>query len=573
MLESATAANLGLAGRFAVEEKLTLPRQQSAMIPLLKLPVEAERVSIYNESVQARHPLLGLRFKNPAAQALMQGPVTVFEGGEYAGDSRILDMQPGEERLLSYAVDLATEVEKTTRQEPGPKLLARVVNNTLEVQYTMRETATYLVRNRSGQDRRLIVEHPLRSDWKLVEPEKPAERSRDVYRFVVEVRAGETVKFEVAEEQPRRDPFQVTVTPTRTGFGTPLGIDVWVEGRPVTEETLGLELVRNELHVSHHDRRRDHYFVRNRNDEARTVVLEHVFPEGRRFVEADRGPVMITTRFRRFELQIPAGKTAEVKVSHEAELPVSLALAPTLGGSKAPEGTPNFLPPPELLESLGFAAWVTRQAEPPRLTGATIEKGEVRVARVAKETITYHLENRAETNRTFVLDHRVRDGWRIVGDHKPAFGSAPRYRFEVKAGPKETARHEAAEEFRTTQAVALAKFDDETLKELTDSGVVSPAVKEALRKGVGMSRQLAQTQEALRRLEGRRTQVLEEQTRLRANLEKLPPDTPLYKRYLQKLDEEETALEQVRAQIAEQTRTEERQRRELEVFVDGLTVK
>ena len=38
-------------------------------------------------------------FKNTSGLHLMQGPITVFEGSNYAGDARILDLQPNEERL------------------------------------------------------------------------------------------------------------------------------------------------------------------------------------------------------------------------------------------------------------------------------------------------------------------------------------------------------------------------------------------------------------------------------------------------------------------------------------------
>ena len=34
----------------------------------------------------------------------------MFEGSVYAGDTRVLDLQPNEERLVSYAIDLGTEV-------------------------------------------------------------------------------------------------------------------------------------------------------------------------------------------------------------------------------------------------------------------------------------------------------------------------------------------------------------------------------------------------------------------------------------------------------------------------------
>ena len=36
----------------------------------------------------------------------------------------------------------------------------------------------------------LLIEHPYRQDFKLLTPEKAAERSRDVYRFEVKLRGG-----------------------------------------------------------------------------------------------------------------------------------------------------------------------------------------------------------------------------------------------------------------------------------------------------------------------------------------------------------------------------------------------
>src|SRR4029077_17922634 len=96
--------------QYAINKPVSLPRQKSAMLPIVGKDIGADRVSIYNERVQAKFPLLGLKFKNTSGLHLMQGPITVFEGSNYAGDSRVLDIQPDEERLLSYAVDLGTEV-------------------------------------------------------------------------------------------------------------------------------------------------------------------------------------------------------------------------------------------------------------------------------------------------------------------------------------------------------------------------------------------------------------------------------------------------------------------------------
>src|SRR5262245_63172327 len=106
----ASASALGDYYQYVIDRPVDLARQKSALLPLVNKDVEGKRVSIYNPGVHAKHPLLGLKFKNTTGAPLSQGPVTVFEGSVYAGDTRVLDLQPDEERLVSYAIDLGTEV-------------------------------------------------------------------------------------------------------------------------------------------------------------------------------------------------------------------------------------------------------------------------------------------------------------------------------------------------------------------------------------------------------------------------------------------------------------------------------
>src|SRR5262249_50613822 len=154
----------------------------------------ATRVSIYSEPVHAKFPLLGLRLKNTTGLHLMQGPVTVFEGSSYAGDARIADLQPNETRLLSYAVDLGTEVLAEVKQANDTLVAIKVYKGILEATHKVRQTKVYTVKNRSEHERLVLLEHPYRSDWKLVSPEKAAERSRYVYRFEVTAKPNQPVQ-------------------------------------------------------------------------------------------------------------------------------------------------------------------------------------------------------------------------------------------------------------------------------------------------------------------------------------------------------------------------------------------
>jgi hypothetical protein len=208
----ASAEEVGDYFQYVIDHKVTLPRQKSALLPIVNDPVEATRVSIFNEGVQARFPLLGLRFKNTSGQNLMQGPITVYEGSTYAGDARIMDLQPGEERLVAYAVDQGTEVKAEGQAAPQQLVSVRVLKGAALATSKFRETKTYLVKNRSPQDRTLIVEHPVRAEWALVTPDKPKERSRDVYRFELAVPAGKSATLAVVEEQARTERLALGAT-------------------------------------------------------------------------------------------------------------------------------------------------------------------------------------------------------------------------------------------------------------------------------------------------------------------------------------------------------------------------
>jgi hypothetical protein len=197
---AASASKLGDFFRYVIDKPVALARQKSAMLPIVTNDVEGTRASIYNEATQAKFPLLGLKFKNTSGVHLMQGPITVFEGSNYAGDSRILDLQPNEERLLSFAVDLGTEVNAVPSSDNGRITMVKAVKGLIESTTKVRETKTYTIKNRNDVDRLVLIEHPVRNDFKLVDTDKPTETASDFYRFEVKVAPNKAEKQIVTEE-------------------------------------------------------------------------------------------------------------------------------------------------------------------------------------------------------------------------------------------------------------------------------------------------------------------------------------------------------------------------------------
>jgi hypothetical protein len=207
---AASGERLGESFQYVIEQPVNLPRQKSALLPIVQKDVEATRVSVYNPAVHAKFPLLGLKLKNTTGLNLMQGPVTVFEGATYAGDARVMDLQPNEERLMTYAIDLGTEVEAKSQNPPSRITKVSLKKGLLYSTTKQREERTYHAVNRSQNDRTLLVEHPYRPEFHLANDLKPAERTRNLYRFEVKVPAGKTGDVAVVEESDLVQAVQLT---------------------------------------------------------------------------------------------------------------------------------------------------------------------------------------------------------------------------------------------------------------------------------------------------------------------------------------------------------------------------
>jgi hypothetical protein len=201
VISAATATTLGDSFQYAIDHPVSLPRQKSALLPIVNQEIESTPLSIYSRETHPKYPMLGLKLRNTTGLHLMQGPITVFQENAYAGDARIMDVEPNEERLLSYAIDLGTEVEPIAKRDADRLVSLRLHKGIAFATSKIRESVTYRAKNRSPKDRTLWIEHPFRPEFHLAGDEKPVERSRSVYRFELKLPAGRSGVQKVVEEQ------------------------------------------------------------------------------------------------------------------------------------------------------------------------------------------------------------------------------------------------------------------------------------------------------------------------------------------------------------------------------------
>ena len=197
----ATAQEAGELFEYVIRAPVSIPRQHSAMLPIVNDAIEGTKVSIYNPATHRKHPLNGLELVNATDLNLMQGPVTLFDGNVYAGDAKLPDLKPGEKRLIAYALDLATEVSVNQRPTPDEIISLRIAKGTLWHRHKYVDQREYLVKNKGDAARTVLLEQPVSSDWKLVVPTEPHERTPNMLRFKVQVPAAETISYDVKLER------------------------------------------------------------------------------------------------------------------------------------------------------------------------------------------------------------------------------------------------------------------------------------------------------------------------------------------------------------------------------------
>jgi hypothetical protein len=182
-----------------VIDRVTLRRGQSAMLPVLNDPVDARRVSIYNASVLSKNPLYGARLKNNTEKYLLEGPMTVLQGGNYAGDALLGNLSPGKSRLLTYGADQDLRVEFTTEEKTTLEN-ATIAKGKFESTSKTLTTTKYQVKSIGDTDKTLLIEQPYTDPEKLIEPQELVEKTDTLYRVESAVPAHKAVEIKVVME-------------------------------------------------------------------------------------------------------------------------------------------------------------------------------------------------------------------------------------------------------------------------------------------------------------------------------------------------------------------------------------
>ena len=185
---AASGQELGDLFEYKLKDRVTLKKNQSALVPIAQTEIESEKVSLWNGTTGAGRPLRGLWLKNTSPLTFDGGSFSVLENEVFAGEGLTDPIKPGERRLISYATDLGLLVEASKNNQPQRVTRVKISKGVLTQVSELHERTLYVARNQDGITRALVIEHPARAEWQLAKGTKePEEKAPGVYRFRVEI--------------------------------------------------------------------------------------------------------------------------------------------------------------------------------------------------------------------------------------------------------------------------------------------------------------------------------------------------------------------------------------------------
>ena len=204
----AEGKDLGDYFEYNLKQKITIGKNQSALVPILQAHIDAEKVSIWEEA--SKEIRRALWITNSSDQTLDSGTFNILDGDAFAGEGVLDTIHPAERRLISYAADPALRITMDEESSDKPATHVRIAKGMMYLTHEQRESRKYTLRNSDTTPRQVVIEHPAREEWKLAPGPKPEETSASFLRFRVAVGPGKTETMQIEESHPEDSEYELS---------------------------------------------------------------------------------------------------------------------------------------------------------------------------------------------------------------------------------------------------------------------------------------------------------------------------------------------------------------------------
>jgi hypothetical protein len=190
-----------------------------------------------------------------------------------------------------------------------------------------------------------------------------------------------------------------------------------------------------------------------------------------------------------------------------------------------------------------------------------------------RSSMTYAFQNDDEKRaRTIIVEHARLPGWKLVAPEKPAEETQTLYRFEVPVEASKKGTLSVVQEQVQAQQVGITSYDLATILRFHKDGKLSDKVLEAVREVARRQGLINDAERAIQELDRQVQSINTDQNRIRENMARIDKTSQLYGRYMTKLTEQETQLEDLTQKRLKGQEDLEKMRQELNAYISALNV-
>jgi hypothetical protein len=249
-------------------------------------------------------------------------------------------------------------------------------------------------------------------------------------------------------------------------------------------------------------------------------------------------------------------------------------------GTFAGEGLIGTVHPSErrlLSYAADTAVRVTAQADSRDLPVSRVQilKGVMFLTREHRDKVKYTIRNSDTAARQVVIEHPVREGWKLANDDKPEETSASHYRFRVAVDPDKTRELTVEEAHQDVTRWLLTDITEHQVEVLAAENVMTPELQAAMRRVLEQKGQISRLQSETETRQKELSAINSDQARIRENMKALrggAEEKALLVRYTRQLDSQEDRLNLLHKEITDLQQKQGQEQQKLEEMVQHITL-
>ena len=210
---------------------------------------------------------------------------------------------------------------------------------------------------------------------------------------------------------------------------------------------------------------------------------------------------------------------------------------------------------------------------PVRVAKVQIARGLVIQTTEERQKRTYTARNDDTEPRVLVIEHPVRNGWKVGGTVSPAETTAAWYRYRLQIEPKKTAMIVIDETRPGQTQYAVSNITDDLVVAMVRDELITPAIEASLKQILAQKATIAQLNNQIQVKEREIATIGTDQDRVRENMKSLKgssEEKQLLQRYVKQLQDQEDRLEVLRGEVKGLNDERQKAQSELTRMIEAL---